>query len=230
MSIFIYFRLVPIINQTVPYTYDQGRDFLKVEEIVRYRNPTFIGPTSGIMGVYHGAWWYYFLVVPYIIFSGNPIGFSLFLFLFSLIQVVLFFLFLKKEFNYFPALLFLILVSGSSYFISTAFFVISSMLVLPFLLLLFYTSYQFLKTKKSLYQFLIFLSLGFIFEAELPFGLFLIPSYLLTLLVLGWVKQFLKDKKAILYSFIGFFIPLSLRILFEIKHGFIQRKTALIFY
>lgn len=44
--IFIYFRLIPIINQTVPYTYDQGRDFLKAEQIIRGKNLTFIGPTT----------------------------------------------------------------------------------------------------------------------------------------------------------------------------------------
>lgn len=103
------------------------------------------------------------------------------------------------------------------------------MLVLPFLLLLFYSIFQFLKTKKALYQFLIFLSLGFIFEAELPFGLFLIPSYLLTLLATSGAKQFIKEKKNILYAFVGLIIPLSLRILFEIKHNFIQTKTAINF-
>jgi len=125
--------------------------------------------------------------------------------------------------------LFLILISGSSYFINASIFVISSMLVLPFLLLFFYATYQFFKTKNALYGFLIFLSLGFIFEAELPFGLFLIPSYLLTLLISGWFKQFIRYKKNILYSLIGFLTPLSLRILFEIKHDFIQTKIAINF-
>jgi hypothetical protein len=57
----LYFRLKPIYLQNIPYTYDQGRDFLKAQEIVLYKNPTFIGPTTGIMGIYHGAWWYYLL-------------------------------------------------------------------------------------------------------------------------------------------------------------------------
>ena len=33
--VFIYLRLTPIVNKTVPYTYDQGRDFLKAEEIIQ---------------------------------------------------------------------------------------------------------------------------------------------------------------------------------------------------
>jgi len=101
------------------------------------------------------------------------------------------------------------------------------MLVIPFLFLLFFSVYQFLKTGKITFQILIFLSLGFIFEAELPFGLFLIPSFFLTIFFSGFFKKFFEDKKSSLLSIIALFIPFSLRILFEIKHNFIQTKTAL---
>lgn len=227
--IFVYFRIVPIVNQTVPYTYDQGRDFLKVEEIIRYKNLTFIGPTTGIMGIYHGAWWYYLLAIPYIIAQGHPSGFSLFMLTLSFLQVFLFFLFLKKEFNFKSALFFLILITVSPYFILTSFFVISSIPVLPLLLLLFYSTYQFFKTKRIIFQFLIFFSLGFIFETEVPPGLFIIPSYLMTLAVTKEIKYFFSSKKHLLYSFFGLLISFIPRILFEIKNNFMQTKTIVQF-
>src|SRR3990167_10170849 len=83
--LFSYFRLKPIYFQTVGYTYDQGRDFLKAAEIVLYKNPTFIGPTTGIQGLFHGAWYYYILVIPFILFGGAPIGFYHFNFFLHLV-------------------------------------------------------------------------------------------------------------------------------------------------
>ena len=69
-ALFIYFRIGSVIYKTVGYTYDQGRDFLKVSEIILQKNITFIGPTTGIEGLFHGAWYYYILTIPFIIFNA----------------------------------------------------------------------------------------------------------------------------------------------------------------
>lgn len=156
------------------------------------------------MGLYHGAWWYYFLAIPYVIFNGLPIGFSLFLFIVNLILTGLFFFFLVKNFDFLTGIFFLLIVAGSPYLISTSSFVISSVFVIPFLLFLFYSTYQFLKTRKVIYQFLIFLSLGFVFEAEIPFGLFLIPSYIIALFLTKSFKEMKKKKKKFILFFLGF--------------------------
>ena len=123
LFIFFYLRTTPIINQTVPYTYDQGRDFLKAEEIIQDKNLTFIGPTTGMAGVNHGAWWYYFLLIPYIIFNGWPQGFYLFLLSVNFIANFLFYLFLNSSFGFIPAIFFLLTVSVSPYLMRNAFFV-----------------------------------------------------------------------------------------------------------
>ena len=80
-------RITPIYQQTYPYTFDQGRDFLKVEEIIRYKNLTLLGPTTGAMGVYHGVQWYYFLAIPYLLFNGAPQGFIYFILIITLIYI-----------------------------------------------------------------------------------------------------------------------------------------------
>jgi len=224
--LFCYFRLKPIFFQTVPYTYDQGRDFIKVQEIVRDLNPTLIGPTTGIQGLFHGAWWYYFLAIPYLIFSGLPIGFSIFVFIMSFLQLIFFSYFLKKEFGWLPTLIFALFVTGSSYFTTMSFFAINGILGFPFILLFIYFFYLFLKTENKKYFFWLFLSIGFIFESELPNGLFTTAAFLILLFVFKKIK-FLFSKVGLRNAFFGFLIPLLPRILSETTKGFLQSKAIL---
>src|SRR3989344_9237476 len=121
--LFCYFRLKPLYFQTVGYTFDQGRDFLKAAEIIRDRNITFIGPTTGIQGLFHGAWYYYLLIIPFLIFQGNPIGFYYFNFLIQFVSFSFFYFFLKKFFGQKIALIIAYLIATSPYFIFTSLFV-----------------------------------------------------------------------------------------------------------
>lgn len=227
---FLYLRISPIVNQSVPYTYDQGRDFLKAEEIGRYHNLTFIGPTTGIMGVYHGAWWYYLLTVPYLLFNGWPTGFYIFMLVLSIVGNLLFFLFLNKEFNFKTALLFLAVVSISPYFVPLAFFP-SNNIIAPYAVLMLIASvYYLFKLKKPVWLLPVTLSLGFIFEFEVSFGLFIIPVVLILLLVFPDTRKILLTLRGAVFAAAGLLIPLLPRILFEIKHQFMQTKTLLGFF
>jgi len=228
ISLFFATRLPTLLQKSFPYTYDQGRDFLKVEEIVRYKNPTFIGPTTGIMGLYHGAWWYYYLAIPYILTDGSPTAFAAWVFLTQLISTLAFAYFLKKEFGNLAAVTFFALVAFSPYFANMSSFVINSGFTFPFILLLLYSLYNLFKTKRTKFYFLTFLSAGFIWEAEYAFGVFLLPSLALTLVLIVKLKALLK-KKNLIFSFFGLLIPLLPRIAFEIKNNFIQTKTLLNF-
>jgi len=228
--IFIYLRLSPIINKTVPYTYDQGRDFLKAEEIIQDKNLTFIGPTTGMAGVNHGAWWYYFLSFFYLIFNGWPIGFYLGLFFISTLSIVLFYFFVRKEFGWLPSLLFLSIITSSSYFIRLAFFASNNTVSPLFILLFIYSIYKYFKIESNKYLFLISFSLGFIFEFEVAFGLFIIASFFVTSL---FFKEFKKDYfniKKLSYFLSGFLIPILPRVFFELKNHFIQSKAFINYF
>lgn len=216
--IFVYLRITPIINQTVPYTYDQGRDFLKIEEIFRDKNITFIGPTTGIQGVYHGVWWYYFLIIPYLLFSGWPQGFYFFLFFINLLVNLFIYKYLEKNYSFASGLFFLSIISISTFFIRTAFFASNNNLTPLFVVLFIYSLYQVFKTKKSVYLFLTGLSLGFIFETEMALGLFIIPSFL----IIYFLYSKFKNLPVILS---GLAIPIIPRILFELKNNFSQTKS-----
>ncbi|GIW62792.1 MAG: hypothetical protein KatS3mg090_0618 [Patescibacteria group bacterium] len=227
--LFSIIRIKTIKEKTFPYTYDQGRDFLKVEEVVRYKNPTFIGPTTGLPGVYHGAWWYYFLAIPYILTNGNPIAFPYWLFLSQLLSFLLFFYFLNKNFSSVESIIFLSFIAFSPYFISMSTFVINSVLTFPFILLFVYSIYNLFATNKSKFYFLIFLSVGFVWEAEFAFGIFLLPATIIMLILFGRLKDVFLNKKNLILSALGLIIPLSLRLAFEIKNNFIQTKTFINF-
>jgi len=230
LVVFSYLRLKPIINETVPYTYDQGRDFLKAEEIVRFKNITFLGPTTGIIGVNHGAWWYYLVSIPYFFFNGQPMSFYYFMFFLSLVFNLLFFYFLKKEFGFYLGLLFLTIVSISSYFISFSFSV-SNNIIIPYLILsLIILTYYLFKTKDFKWLFFISLALGFIHEFEVSFGLFIIPIFTFLLLLNKTSKKILLTKKGLIYYFFGFFLSFLPRTLFEVKHQFIQTKVLINFF
>lgn len=228
--LFVYFRAKPIYYQTVPYTYDQGRDFLKAEEIIRFKNPTFIGPTTGIAGVNHGVWWYYFLAGNYALFGGNPSGFYWGVLIMTLISTILFTAFLKKEFGNYIAFLFLLIVTVSPYFVGISIFAGNNILAPPFVLLFIYSAYELFKTGKKKFVFLTALSLSLIFESEMPFGIFIIPSFFVASLLFGELRKLYLSRNSLLALLSGLIVPFTFRILFEIKHNFSQIKGIITFF
>ncbi len=228
--LFVYFRAKPIYYQTVPYTYDQGRDFLKAEEIVRFKNPTFIGPTTGIAGVNHGVWWYYFLAGNYAVFGGSPSGFYWGVLIMTLITTILFTAFLKREFGNYIAILFLLVVAVSPYFVGISIFAGNNILAPPFVLLFIYSAYELFKTGKTKFVFLTALSLSLIFESEMPFGIFIIPSFFVASLLFAELRKLYRSRSSIFALLSGLILPFTFRILFEIKHNFSQIKGIIAFF
>lgn len=59
------------LRQNMFFGWEQGRDFLKLKEILA-GDPVFIGPKTDVDGVFHGALSYYLLIPPFVLFGGNP--------------------------------------------------------------------------------------------------------------------------------------------------------------
>ena len=229
IAVYFIIRFPYLLLHDVVYTYDQGRDFLKTVEVFLYKNPTFIGPTTGIMGLYHGAWWYYILGIPFLLTKGNPIAFYYFIFLIIFLTNLLFFYFSKKIFNEKIALFLLFLITFSPYFIGKSIFVGNTTLVLPFLVSFIFTNFFLLEQNKKDYKIILFLglSLGFILEFEFGFGFLLIPLYFLLIFLLKNLRKIFLKFKNFLYLIFGVLIPIIPRLLFEFKNGFIQTKTLI---
>lgn len=227
--IFCYFRIKPIYLQTVPYIYDQGRDFLKAGEIIRDRHLLAIGPTTGVPGLFHGVWWYYLLAVFYALFNGLPQGFYIGMFFFTSLPALLFFFFLRKELNQLSSFLFLSLITISPYFIRASFFAANNFAAPVFVLVFLYALYMFLKMQSQKWLFLIALVIGLAGEFELSFGFLLLPAFILTTPFFGEFRRQAKKIKSIMIFLSGLMIPFTPRILFEIKNRFIQTRSMINF-
>jgi hypothetical protein len=233
---FIALRIQPLLHHMVPYTYDQGRDLLQAANIILERKPTFLGPTTGVMGLFHGAWWYYVLIIPYLLFKGLPVGFYYFNFA---IQFGVFLIFTWFLFHYLGksiAAAMALIIATSPYFQMTSLFIGNNIMVIPTLLVFTWLNYAVFSTKindKKVKQWVVFglgLSLGLIAEFELSFGMFLIPLYIVAIFLFSSLrKAILHIPHALLFS-AGLLIAFSLRIFFELRHGFLQTKTLIGFF
>ena len=63
-------RMKGILGETSGFTYDQGRDLIEAAKIAG-GNLTFIGPTTGAAGLFHGPLWYWILAVFVLIGKGD---------------------------------------------------------------------------------------------------------------------------------------------------------------
>lgn len=60
-----------LLEESLFFGWEQGRDFLKLQEIVS-GDLVLVGPKTDINGVFHGALSYYIPLVPFILFQGSP--------------------------------------------------------------------------------------------------------------------------------------------------------------
>lgn len=227
IGLFLFLRIYSVLQETVPYTFDQGRDFMAARNIIVNRDIMLIGPTTGAQGIFHGVWWYYLLAIPFIITSGSVTAYYYFFALFTLAQAGLLYLFIKREMSPLLGLFAFAILATSPYFISMSVFPISSISVFPALLLCMYGLYEYFRTRKHMYAFLIGLGAGLVLEGEIPFGLFLLPAIVLALLLSKNLKEFVIKPRRLAFTALGFFIAVSLRIVSEVKHSFLQTKAFL---
>lgn len=228
--LFAVYRLPSLLAHYVAYTYDQGRDFIAAANIILLHKIPFIGPTTGVNGLFHGSWWYYLLSIPYIVFNGSPIGFYWFNFIIQFILLIVLMIFLKKEFGYLVAFLFGLLVVIAPYFNFMSLFVGNNSMVLPSLLVfLICNHYLFkLKSPSSKLLFITGFSLALVGEFELSFGIFLIPLYFLAILLFSTLRKTILSKRGLFFLF-GIGVGFAPRILFELKNSFSQTKVLFSF-
>lgn len=218
---------IPINGQGFfAFTYDQGRDLLKVAQIIFDHHLTLIGATTGLQGVFYGPWWYYFLSPILFLSDGNPQGVANFFGFLSILTIVFLYILLKKITNS-PllafSLAFVASTSGSWMFAPT---IIWNTSLTPILLIaFFYFIDKIINTRQStsLYFFLLGAITFLIMDSELPFGLML--SLYLLIAVFLFRKIFYK--KQLLLSILGLAIILLPRIVFDIRHNFLISRSII---
>jgi hypothetical protein len=225
------------------FVYDQGRDALKVQEILK-GHLTLIGPTTGLSGVFLGPFFFYFLLPWYVIGQGNPIVPAFFFaFMQSCVAALLFFYANRvagKKAGYLAA--FIYTISFSNIMFARW---LSNPVPLPFFsLLLFLTVMYALEHKKVIWFLVTGVLMGICLQLEAANAVFLLP--VLALVVLGELYKKAKRRTRVMNAkqsaalfftvlwekrqlwgavIVGFLVTLVPQLLFELKHNFLSLRS-----
>lgn len=219
----MFIRLWGTLHGSFAYTYDVGRDLLRVQDIVINHKLTLLGPTTGIHGLFYGPWWYYFLSIPFLIFNGNPMGIAASIGIASGIAIIggyIFgFLFLDKTMGLILAGLFAFSPAVVAY--STQIW--NPDLVQIFLLLWLIAFYFFLQKNRAAALFLGMFS-GLVFESQAAFGMFFVSAATIAIILV--FRHNLTLKKVALYMF-GVLLIFLPRTVFDVRHDFLQTRNLI---
>lgn len=216
-------RGVEIFNNNPIFGFDQGRDYLAVKNIVDNHKLTLIGAelgagSAGILGIFHGPFYYYFLSFFYLLFNGNPIGGVWMSFIFSLASVLMMFFLTKKIFNQSTAFIASILIIFSIPVASQARFFWNPHFPTFFIILFFYFLFLWSEKKKINYFLASFLA-SFIYNFEFAVAIPLCFS-----IIIYSIFIFKKEISSYLYLIAGFILGFLPMILFEMRHNFMAVK------
>jgi len=213
-----------VIQGDIFFHTDIARDFLLLEDIVKNKPLTLIGPRSGgIPGVFHGPLWLYLNLPVFFLGKGNPIAVGWFWVVLFIATLFIIYKVAEKLFDKKIALLSTLLFSTiSTSTIRSLFNPFGAVALFP---LFFYFFYQYLRKNKILHLLFSYFLIGLIIQFQIAFGL---PILILTTVYL--TVHLIKTKKIWhLLAAIILIIPLSTYFLFEIRHQFLQFKAILQF-
>lgn len=215
-----YLRLQSLFFSTFAFTYDVGRDLLAVADIVNKHNIPFIGPTTGIPGVFYGPWWYYILTPFFFIFNGDPRGIDFMMVFFGTITIILGYVLGKKIRDGVLGLILAAIIAVSQILIAFSSQIWNPNIAPFFTILILICLYEIFskKEKVSKYYFLIGLLLALCTDIEIFFGVILLIGTMISLVSLNLKKIKLIN---ILFLIMGGVLVLLPRIAFEVKNNFL---------
>lgn len=211
-----------IIDGNLFFHTDIARDFLLMEDIVNNKHLTLIGPRSGaIPGLFHGPLWLYLNLPTFLFGGGNPIyvgWFWVFLYIFSLFIT---YYIGKKMLGEKEGILSVLLLSVVTILqVRSLFNPYGALMLSP---LFFYLFVSYLRSMQIKYLILSFLSIGFIIQFQMAFG---VPVLILMLVYLFYYL-FRKKKLSHFIYLLVLPIPLSSHIIFEFRNHFLQIKSVI---
>ena len=222
-------RLSGIISNSFAFTYDVGRDMLAVESIVANHKIPLIGQTTGIEGIFYGPWWYYLLIPPFILFSGNPSGIAFTMAVVGIVSIVVAFIFGNKIGGKFLGITLAALTSVSPIMISLSAQIWNPNIVPLFVLLTLLVLYKiFIKENKGRlkYYFLLGILLAFNIDLEIVFGILLFIGIVLSVVITLNKKIRPVEILSFVLGLLLIFLP---RAIFELRHGFLMTKSFIAF-
>lgn len=203
------------------YDTDIARDFLLLDDMYTNQKPSLIGGRSSIAGVFHGPL-YYWLVLPlFMISGGNPVVVAIFWLIAYWLFLASFYLIGKKTFGTNFALLSTTLISSLTTFLPQGYThtVLANFLIIPII----YFAYLYLIEKKPWQLLTTIFMVGLLIQFQMAFGvpvLIILGTYLFYQIVRH------HNFKHLLSIFI-ILLPLSTFLVFDLRHDFIQVRSAI---
>lgn len=196
---------------------DIARDLLLIQNQVLNSKIELIGPRAGgIPGMFFGPLWYWITIPSFIIGNGNPIVVGIFWYILVVLLLGITYFIARKVFDNNVAFISLVLMSfyapNQSLGFTSSF---GSLLVSP---LIFYFTYKFIKTKRTLPLIITIFLVGIIYHFQVAFAMIMLfLTFLLTIFYFAKTRR-----KSYFLSYLVLLIPFSTFILFELRHNFLE--------
>ncbi len=208
LALFTFLRFYQLPQRTI-FNWDQERDAFEVQKILS-GDPSLIGPrVLGPQGFFLGPYFYYLLAPFYFLTGGHPQAIVYFLIVLNLVFFLAAYLIVKKIWGEKTALIFLFLWTINPAAIETVAW--NPALIPLMIVLIWFTLFQ-----KSYFWLGLSLSLAINFHFQ---AVFLTPFILLFLF---WQKELLG--KNLGKAALGFFLPFTPLLLFDLRHNFLNFK------
>lgn len=223
----LFLRVLPAINDTVHFSFDQGLDIIMVKQLVVDHRINLISRYSGLQGVLMGPGWTWFLAPAFILSGGDPSANVILLSLLSVVSSLATYLIIKRLLGVHIAVITSLWTLFSPYFIAASQTVLSPHPLTYLYIIFIWLCFEvFFNKKTSLFWALCLVS-GLFFQFEIAFAIFaLIPVFMLT--IINW-KQFVRNREIVQLLigsglFILTFVP---QILFDVRHDFLISKSLI---
>src|SRR5258708_3314484 len=140
------------LDQNLFFGFEQGRDATIVQNIIQHHDFKLVGPQTDIVGVFHGAYYYYLMAIPWILSHGDPLALSFFLvFISSTVPIIAYFfgtaVFQEKKW----AMLLALLVAVSYEFIIYARWLSNVTPAIPLIFLTYYFLWLYKEKRRALF-------------------------------------------------------------------------------
>lgn len=214
------------LEETFYFISDTGRDAQAAFKILVDHKLTLLGPRASVAGFYLGPFYFYLITIPLLLFNFDPLGLAYFSAAAGVFGVILIYLIARNLFNLFVAFSVAFLFAVSNIVITHTRMAWNPTLVPVFSLLLILFLIYYVKSKKTRWSFLIWITLGLGIQLHFNFLYLIPPVVLIFLLHLRTIKNRLRE---ILIGFsIIFFLNSSL-LIFDLRHNFITGKAFIEF-
>jgi len=208
------------------FYYDQGRDALKIWNLLNKGDFFLLGPTTGIAGIFRGPYYYYLITPFYWISRGDPVLPADFLAFTSVIAIAFLFYLGAKLLNRATGI-FAALIAGFSFNLMVASRWLSNptpMLLLSVLLV--WSLFLISKGKRYFWVLVSFLAGLSLFHFGSSGEFFYFPAILIFAL---WQRKYFPNAKIVFYSFLAFAFSLLPLFIFDLKNGFMLSKNIYAF-